>query len=181
MTPPIHVLALGSLAASGLIAPAAGRRKSVAFSTGLLSILQVGLHTFFTLTMPSGAMAHMPMDAAHTMPMPPPGLGALIPTVPMLCGHILAAACAAWILRSAERAVSRICPLAGPRLTGAVRALMRTLLCRTRRGCCCSGAMAWLLCCPPGWHAPDRASWTSVPLTHAVTRRGPPAEVAAHA
>ncbi|MCX5316141.1 hypothetical protein [Streptomyces sp. NBC_00154] len=180
MTPPAGVVALGAVAASGLIAPVAGRRKSVAFSAALLSLLQIGLHTFFTVTMPSAAAAHMPMDAAAhaAMPMPSAGLAALIPTLPMLCGHIVAAACAAWVLRSGDAAVGRICALAGPCLSSAALALIRTLSCRVRPRPCCLGAVARLLCCAPCWRDPDPTGWTSVALAHAVTRRGPPAGVA---
>ncbi|WP_392676607.1 hypothetical protein [Streptomyces sp. LN785] len=180
MTPPAGVIALGAVAASGFIAPVAGRRKSVTFSAGLLSLLQIGLHTFFTVTMPSTAAAvHMPMDAAHAaMPMPSAGPGALIPTLPMLCGHIVAAACAAWVLRSGDAAVGRICALAGPCLNSAAMVLIRTLSCRVRPRRCCPEAVARLLCCAPCWRDPDPAGWTSVALAHEVTRRGPPAGVA---
>ncbi|MER5881167.1 hypothetical protein ABT119_35275 [Streptomyces sp. NPDC001910] len=173
-SPSWWVLAVGTVIASALIAPLSGRRKSLAFGAVLLSVLQVALHTFFTLAMPSAGMSHHSMAGQPHMVMPASGMDPAAPSGPMLGGHALAALCAAWLLRRGDIAVSQLCSLAGNQLAVAVRALLRAVAGRAASLGCRLQALARLLRCPPQRRKVLGPGWASRAGAHVLTRRGPP-------
>ncbi|MFG3172329.1 hypothetical protein [Streptomyces sp. NPDC048200] len=173
-SPSWRVLAVGTVLASALIAPLSGRRKSLGFGAVLLSVLQIALHTFFTLAMPSAGMSHHSMVGQPHVVMPASGMDPAAPSAPMLGAHALAALCAAWLLRRGDLAVSRLCSLAGNQLAGAVRALLHAAGERAASPGCCVQALARLLCCSPQRREAQRPDWTSRAGAHVLTRRGPP-------
>ncbi|WP_151772138.1 hypothetical protein [Streptomyces abyssomicinicus] len=178
-----HALATGTTPSPGVLLPCAGvavalvaplsaRRRSVATGAGALTALQVVLHVSFALLSPSAVVHHAMTGTAHgdLSCLQPPT--ALLPTVPMLCGHLLAAVAMAWLLNSGEAAAERIL---GSYRSGAVRviaAVLSALLSSPCLGVCGLPAPAAASHRP---RRPDRAPphgrWT---LAYEVTRRGPP-------
>lgn len=174
--PSWSAVAIGSATVSLAVAPFARRRMTVRAGSGMLSVLQVGLHLFFTATMPTSAMPHS-MGAAHGGVEGPTWL-ALVPTAPMLCAHLLAAAGVAWLLRGGDVAAEGVVTLA--RLHGAntVSSVRHAFLSRLGARRCFPGAFATLLRrAVPRWAAAPPCRRT--PLVHEVTRRGPPRRTAA--
>jgi hypothetical protein len=132
---------------------------------------------------PSAPHAHA--SAPHAMPTaaapgPPHGPGpvALLPSLPMALGHLLAALAVGWLLRRGERAVWQAVRLSvdGAReaaeaaLVRALRAALgfvRTLLAGP------AGAPAAGLCHPRPTER-DVGGSTALVLQHSVIRRGPP-------
>ncbi|MGW1772031.1 hypothetical protein [Streptomyces sp. NPDC002104] len=181
MTPSAGTLAAGAAAASVLFAPLARQRLSVPVSAGTLSILQIGLHLFFSGT---GAASSLP----HSMPMSMPGTAhmgmtatpawvAFAPTIPMVCGHIAASAGIAWVLHRGDTAAGRILELAHLHAARTIFTLLHALQIRLGTRQCCLPDAATALWCASCWREPAAAG--SVPLLlHEVTRRGPPQGVA---
>jgi hypothetical protein len=109
--------------------------------------------------------------AAHPVPTGGPGL---LPSLPMLLGHVLAAVAAGWLLRRGDSALLRLIDLS-------VRGVAEGALVRSLRGAL-TLVRALLAGLPgvPGVHAP-RADQLTPPrlrhteLQHTVVRRGPPA------
>ncbi|MFG2955504.1 hypothetical protein ACGF5O_17485 [Streptomyces sp. NPDC048291] len=108
--------------------------------------------------------------------------GSLLPSVPMLLGHVLAAVVAGWLLRRGDLALLRLIRLSADSAHGVAEgALIRSLrgaLALTRA--LCAGLMA-----VPEAPARDRRSAWDIPsaprtvaLQHSVIRRGPPAAAA---
>jgi hypothetical protein len=175
-SPSWGALAMGSTAVAVLVTPIARRRMKTPANSAVLAVLQIGLHAFFSATMPTSPMPHS-MNAMHGGMTPPPWLSAL-PTVPMLCGHVVAAAGVAWLLRGGDAAAAQVLELARLYGADAVRLVRRALRSRLLTQRCSHEALATLI-----RHAAPR--WEAAPpgprllLVHEVTRRGPPRWMAA--
>jgi hypothetical protein len=156
-----------------LVAPLAGRRHSFALGAGALAVLQVVLHVSFALLTPP-AMVHRSMTGAshdHLSGVQPPA--ALLPTAPMLCGHLLAAVAMSWLLNSGEAAAERILR---PRWSGAVRVVAAALSALLSRPCLGGCGLPASITASHRLRRTERVPppgrWTT--LAHEVTRRGPP-------
>ncbi|MFG2963692.1 MULTISPECIES: hypothetical protein [unclassified Streptomyces] len=108
--------------------------------------------------------------------------GSLLPSVPMLLGHVLAAVVAGWLLRRGDLALLRLIELSAD----SARGVGEAALVRSLRGAL---ALARALCAglvaAPEAPARDRRSaWAEPPapcavtLQHSVIRRGPPKSAA---
>lgn len=212
---PLWTLAAGFAAVFALIAPLAGRERSLPGIAACLAVGQVALHALFSLgqhgpeaapraghdglvsfagqllcnqrppASPAEARriitdAGLDPAAAHPVAAPPAPvesfLHALVPSVPMLLGHVLAALAVGWLLRRGEAALWRVVRLSAQsaRAVGEatfVRAL-RTALTFVR---------AFLDGKVDGPDAPVRRSRRDderparePELQHFVIRRGPP-------
>ncbi|MEV3852910.1 hypothetical protein AB0J38_01075 [Streptomyces sp. NPDC050095] len=122
--------------------------------------------------LPSGG-AHQDMAGMTGAPMP------MLPSLPMLIGHLLAAVCAGWLLRHGDLALGRIARLSRVSARGVAEgALVRSLraafaLVRALRAGL-PGAPEALACVPrAGFPAPPVLR--AAALQHSVNRRGPPA------
>ncbi|MEV7280863.1 hypothetical protein [Streptomyces sp. NPDC093111] len=167
---------IGSTAVSLAAAPFTRRRTSVLANAGALAAFQVGLHVFFTAAMPTGATAHA-MGPAHEGMVPPTWV-ALLPTVPMLCGHLVAAAGVAWLLHGGDAAMARVVELAGPYGSEAVQRVRHAFAGRlSTRQPCPEALTALSRRTTPRWSAAPRSPRSR--LVHEVTRRGPPRRAAA--
>ncbi|QYX78896.1 hypothetical protein [Streptomyces akebiae] len=113
-------------------------------------------------------VAHDPADAMTTAP---GSSAALLPSLPMLLGHVLAAVAAGWVLRHGDLALLRLARLATQEpLVGSLRgalALARAL----RSGL--PGAPEAVSRAPRTVYAAPTAMRTTS-LQHTVVRRGPP-------
>lgn len=111
---------------------------------------------------------HHPADAMTTAA---GSSAAVLPSLPMLLGHVLAAVAAGWVLRHGDLALLRLVRLpAHESLVGALRgalALARAL----RSGL--TGAPATVSCAPRAVYAAPAALRTTA-LQHTLVRRGPP-------
>ncbi|GGN02963.1 hypothetical protein [Streptomyces fuscichromogenes] len=105
-------------------------------------------------------------------------LGSLLPTVPMLLGHVLAAVVAGWLLRRGDLALLRLIQLSTDSAHGVAEgALVRSL----RGALALAGALCAGLVTVPEAPVPGRSGAWDVPpaprtvaLQHSVIRRGPP-------
>ncbi|MFL3870080.1 MULTISPECIES: hypothetical protein [unclassified Streptomyces] len=165
-------LAAGGAVALAVVHPLAGRRPSVALGTTALTLLQAVLHLLFGALTPSAPAAHALADTAH-------GHGAALhpgalplPTPPMLCGHLLAAAALAWLLHRGELATEQ---LSAPGRSPVLAALRRAVLTLRRRPCLgqCSLPRVPERAFPLPRRR-QRAFGTRILTAHEVTRRGPP-------
>ncbi|WP_370416089.1 hypothetical protein [Streptomyces fradiae] len=170
-SPSWSAISEGSAAVTLVVAPLARRRLTMPMSSGVLAVSQIGLHAFFSATMPVSPMPHSmgAMDQGMT-PLP---WTAVLPTLPMLCGHLVAAAGVAWLLRSGDAAAAQVRELAclyGSDVVAYVRRILNVLV-RQWRWCPAapvSGlprALSWRAAAPLG---------PQLLLSHEVTRRGPP-------
>lgn len=124
---------------------------------------------------PGGHAAHHPADAMSTAGDSPV---ALLPSLPMLLGHVLAAVAAGWLLRRGDLALLRIAQLSAHSVAeGAPVRSLRAAFALTRAlGAGLPGA-------PDARPRVRRAPVRAVPeprataLQHTVIRRGPPAAV----
>lgn len=241
-TVPLWTLVVGFLGSLVLVAPLAGRARSLPGIAALLALGQTLLHTLFGLGQhgmagmpgtasgsmaglgPSGPMAamnhaHAPSDAtlveraahyvcggtgaaisparayrilvdAHLYSGPAPSAAqhpadapatggaaaSLLPSLPMLLGHVLAALAAGWLLRRGNLALLRLIELSAHGV--AEGALVRSLRGALALVCAlCAGLPA-----VPGTGPRFARTADSTPLTppttallHTVIRRGPPA------
>ncbi len=121
-----------------------------------------------------------PADAyAHTGHTAPAG-GELLPGLPMVLGHLLAALAAGWLLRRGDRALSRLVELSEQGATELAEcALVRSLRAALRLVRALLAGLPWAPRTGP--RGPLRAPSDSSPppvaeaLQHTVIRRGPPA------
>ncbi|MFD0416568.1 hypothetical protein [Streptomyces sp. NPDC127108] len=142
-----------------------------------------------------GAHAHAGAEAAAqatgTMPstasMPSMGsmgsssMAALLPSLPMLLAHVLAALAAGWLLRRGDLALARLVRLSAQGAYGvAEAALVRSLraalaLVRVLRAGLLGAPLTGPACAP---HSPPPPRLRAVALEDTVIRRGPPATAA---
>ncbi|MFF9209277.1 MULTISPECIES: hypothetical protein [unclassified Streptomyces] len=126
-----------------------------------------------------GTPAHHPADALSTVAGSP---AALLPSLPMLLGHLLAALAAGWLLRRGDSALLRIMDLAALSAhevaEGALVRALRGALALVR------ALLAGLPTVPRTGPRPPRTALLAPPaphttaLQHTVIRRGPPAAAA---
>ncbi|MFF3765904.1 hypothetical protein ACFYYR_17715 [Streptomyces sp. NPDC001922] len=123
--------------------------------------------------------------AAHAaVPAPPPGVGDLVPSLPMLLGHLLAAVALGLLLRRGEAALFRLVRLSARGVSeglaeGAlVRSLRAALVLVRALHAGLPGSPAALPPVPPA-HGTGKAGPRSLVLEHSVSRRGPPDAVLA--
>ncbi|MFB9461337.1 hypothetical protein [Streptomyces cinereospinus] len=128
---------------------------------------------------PGAHAAHPPADALSTAA---GSAAALLPSLPMLLGHVLAAVAAGWLLRRGDLALLRIAELSAQSVAEGVAegALVRSL----RAAFALARALrAGLPAAPDARPRLRRAPAHAVPelrtaaLQHTVIRRGPPAAV----
>ncbi|MER5477438.1 hypothetical protein ABT026_10685 [Streptomyces sp. NPDC002734] len=103
----------------------------------------------------------------------------VLPSLPMLLGHALAGLAAGWLLRRGDLALLRLMRLAGQDLTGrptVLRPLLAALALVRLLHSGLPGAHERPQV-PPGSVLDDVPAPSTVPLQHAVIRRGPPASV----
>lgn len=123
--------------------------------------------------------AHHPVDA---LPVGPDSPAALLPSLPMLLGHVLAALAAGWLLRHGDLALLRLASLAALSARevadGALVRSLRAALTLVR------ALLAGLPAAPQHGPRLPRTDWpaacrpTAAALQHSVIRRGPPAALA---
>ncbi|MET7377723.1 hypothetical protein ABZT08_02695 [Streptomyces sp. NPDC005526] len=243
-TVPLWSLGAGFLGALVVVAPLAGRTRSLPGIAALLAVGQTVLHTLFGLAqhgtgaaasggaMPGsagatgpmtsmGSMGSMPamsdaalveraarlvcgttaaaisptqayrilVDAriyagpapaamhhpAHALPATDPAVS-LLPSLPMLLGHVLAALAAGWLLRRGDLALLRLIRLSANEVadTASVRSLRAALaLARALRAGLPTAPEAGPRC--RRTPHPGRPAPTTTALQHSVIRRGPPA------
>lgn len=172
MTPSAGTVAAGAAAASLLFAPLAWQRLSVPVSAGTLSILQIGLHLFFSGTGAPNSMPHSMPGTAHMDMAATPAWAAFAPTIPMACSHIAASAAIAWVLHHGDTAAGRILELAHLHAARTVFTVLHALRIRLGTGRRPLPDVAALRCAPCR-REPAAAGSTPL-LLHEVTRRGPP-------
>jgi hypothetical protein len=182
---PVWALAAGWLGIFAVAAQLAGRERSLPGIAGLLLCGQLALHALFSLGQWHTATAHeghrhpAPMDGMPAGHMagagPSPGEAlyhAMGSAVPMLLGHIAAAAAAGWLLRRGDAALWRVVRLSARAAQAHVFPL-RTALALVR------ALLTGLHGAPVPRSAPARVPKEpragSVLLQHCVVRRGPPA------
>lgn len=230
-TVPLWTLGAGFLGALALVAPLAGRERSLPGIVALLALGQTVLHTLFglgqhgTATMSSGAMsmgsmpgmsdatlveraarlvcgtgaaaitpvhayrilsqAHLltgsgtDMSAMHHAADATGSSASLLPSLPMLLGHVLAAVAVGWLLRRGDLAVLRLMELSAHGVAeGALVRSLRAALALVRALC------AGLPAAPEAGPRQRRTAGDEPPaphataLQHSVIRRGPPAAAA---
>ncbi|WP_432090892.1 hypothetical protein [Streptomyces sp. NRRL F-5630] len=201
---PLGSLGLGFLLVLLVVCPLAGRERSLPGIAALLAAGQLGLHALFglgqqgmamdaakdsaaeraaRLVCGAGASSLSPLEAHHilaTAGLDDPaahahsGMG-LLPSLPMLLLHLLAALVAGWLLRHGERSLFGLLRLsaqllaavaAGARLRGLRWALA---LVRLRLA-----VLALLRRPRAGRGDEERLPRDGAVLRHSVTRRGPP-------
>ncbi|GAA4795545.1 hypothetical protein [Streptomyces ziwulingensis] len=119
--------------------------------------------------------AHHPADALSSAAASP---AALLPSLPMLLGHVLAALAAGWLLRRGDQALARLVELSAHSAHSvAEKALVRSLRAALALVCAlCAG----LTGAPAEGVRPPRTALLATPrlrttaLQHTVIRRGPP-------
>ncbi|MFI9828425.1 hypothetical protein ACIHIX_12120 [Streptomyces sp. NPDC051913] len=220
-TVPLWTLGAGFLGVVAVVAPLAGRVRSLPGIAALLTTGQVVLHTLFglgqhTTTAPASAMSSMsdaslveqaarlvcgttvaaisPAQAARILTEARlyPGTHAhmdmsggtasdgssvsLLPSLPMLLGHVLAALAAGWLLRHGDLALLRLAELSAHGVAeGALVRSLRGALALVR------ALRAGLPGAPLTGPALPRTALLAPPtprttaLQHTVIRRGPPA------
>ncbi|MBQ0827807.1 hypothetical protein [Streptomyces tagetis] len=226
---PLWTLGAGFLGAVLVAAPLAGRERSLALITALLTAGQTALHALFglgqhgttaassaaaggamsdaslvqqaarlvcgtTAAAISPAQAHRILTDARLVPAPGTGTGhsaadalgspaaALLPSLPMLLGHALAALAAGWLLRRGDLAMTRLIALSAHSAhsvaEGALVRALRVALSLVR------ALHAGLAGVPRTGPRPARPARCAPPvphtvvLQHSVIRRGPPGAVA---
>jgi hypothetical protein len=124
----------------------------------------------------SGTLAHHPADAMAGATGSAFSPAALLPSLPMLLGHLLAALAAGWLLRRGDRALLRLLELSAHSVAeGALVGSLRGALALARV------LYAGLPTVPePGAHRwrtapPAPPALRTTALQHTVIRRGPPA------
>ncbi|MFF4228713.1 hypothetical protein [Streptomyces sp. NPDC001820] len=219
-TVPRWTLAAGFIGVFTLVAPFAGRTRSLPSIALALTVGQLTLHALFgvaqhrlqlaptaddalirmaaKLMCGAGAASLSPVDARRivtTAGLTPPGHGAhdhmaqtvaaspqLLPTLPMLLGHLLAALATGWLLRRGDLALVRLTRLSADSAHEVAEAAwLRSLraaltLVRTLRG-----GLSQAPTVDP--RAPRASCDAPVPaagetIQHTVIRRGPPADLA---
>ncbi|MGW1745373.1 hypothetical protein ACWCRD_07105 [Streptomyces sp. NPDC002092] len=152
-------LVCGTTAAA--ISPAQARR--------LLADARISPDTAMSMDMSS---MHHPADALSAATSP----ASLLPSLPMLLGHILAAIAAGWLLRRGDLALLRLMELSAHSMAeGAFVRSLRAALALVRALC------AGLPAAPEAGPRPPRTALLAPPkprttaLQHTVIRRGPPA------
>ncbi|MER6350244.1 hypothetical protein ACWC10_30140 [Streptomyces sp. NPDC001595] len=122
---------------------------------------------------PGAHLAHQPADALSTEP---GSWAALLPSLPMLLGHVLAGLAAGWLLRRGDLALLRILALSAETVAeGALVRSLRGALALARALC------AGLAIAPQAGPRFRRTAPLAAPeprtlaLQHTVIRRGPPA------
>ncbi|MCW7941919.1 membrane protein [Streptomyces hygroscopicus] len=123
-------------------------------------------------TVADTAAMHHPADA---LPMTAGSWWPMLPSVPMLLGHVLAAVAAGWVLRRGDMALLRLMRLSAQGVSeGALVRSLRSscaLVCALLAGL--PGAPAAGLRVPrTAFHVPSKPRTTA--LQHTVIRRGPP-------
>ncbi|MFD8814456.1 hypothetical protein ACFV23_23935 [Streptomyces sp. NPDC059627] len=244
-TVPLWTLGAGFLGTLALVAPLAGRARSLPGIVALLAVLQTVLHTLFGLGQHGGSMmsggsmsmssmtsmtsmssvssvsstsmsdaslveraarlvcgagavqispahAYKILADAHLSTAGPAtgtsgaahaadatgASGSLLPSVPMLLGHLLAAVVAGWLLRRGDLALLRLMQLSADSALGVAEgALVRSLRGALALACAlCAGLVA----VPEAPARGRRSAWDipaaprTVVLLHSVVRRGPP-------
>ncbi|EYT79995.1 membrane protein [Streptomyces sp. Tu 6176] len=127
---------------------------------------------------PSGAAAPTGATGPAAAPHGAGSLAALLPSLPMLLGHVLAALAAGWLLRRGDLALVRLIALSAHGV--AEGALVRSLRGALALVCAlCAGLPALPSTGPRFPRAADRVlpPPTATALQHTVIRRGPPAAV----
>ncbi|MFD8613223.1 hypothetical protein [Streptomyces sp. NPDC059631] len=127
---------------------------------------------------PSGAAAPTGATGPAAVPHGAGSLAALLPSLPMLLGHVLAALAAGWLLRRGDLALVRLIALSAHGV--AEGALVRSLRGALALVCAlCAGLPALPGTGPRVPRAADRVlpPPTATALQHTVIRRGPPAAV----
>ncbi|MFF0963972.1 hypothetical protein ACWDQO_11265 [Streptomyces sp. NPDC003703] len=127
---------------------------------------------------PSGAAAPTGATSSAAAPHGAGSLAALLPSLPMLLGHVLAALAAGWLLRRGDLALVRLIALSAHGV--AEGALVRSLRGALALVCAlCAGLPALPGTGPRFPRAADRVlpPPTATALQHTVIRRGPPAAV----
>lgn len=167
-------VAAGSTTVCVVVLPLTRRRLTVFEGAGLLAVLQLGLHVFFSATMPQASHSMASMHGGTE----PSSWTALVPTVPMVCGHLVAAACIARLFRGSDLAAARVIDSARLYVAHAAQiarsALQGPFPARRHP----LNTVAALLRCAlrPGNALP---TGLRTRLAHQVTRRGPPRRAAA--
>ncbi|MFF8946312.1 hypothetical protein ACF1A5_29395 [Streptomyces sp. NPDC014864] len=126
-------------------------------------------------TGPAPAVMHHPAQALPTAPTADPALS-LLPSLPMLLGHVLAALAAGWLLRRGDLALLRLIRLSAHEVadTASVRSLRAALaLARALHAGLPTTPEAGPHCCRTTHPVPPAPTTTA--LRHSVVRRGPPA------
>ncbi|MFJ3231300.1 hypothetical protein [Streptomyces sp. NPDC086787] len=195
-TVPLWTLGAGFLGSLALVAPLAGRERSLPGIAALLALGQTVLHTLFGLSrqgMPAGSMDMSgtgSTGSTHSMAgmtgmtgmsgMQHAGDAAgspasLLPSLPMLLAHVLSAAAVGWLMRRGDRAVLRLVELSAHGVAeGALVRALRGALALVRTLC------AGLPDAPEGGPRQPRTDRAEPPaprttaLQHTVIRRGPP-------
>lgn len=215
---PLWTLGAGFLVAVAIVAPLAGRARSLAGIAATLALGQTALHTVFGLGQhgapatgpalsdaalieraarllcgptaagisparaeriltdarlhPGGADAHAADAVASGAGSP----AALLPSLPMLLGHVLAAVAAGWLLRRGDLALLRLTELSAHGVTeGTLVRSLRAALALVR------ALRAGLPGAPEETPRVARTALLAAPvprtpaLQHTVIRRGPPA------
>ncbi|MGR8009616.1 hypothetical protein [Streptomyces hypolithicus] len=220
---PWWTLAIGCAAVFGLVAPFAGRARSMPVIAAALTVGQLALHTVFGLaqhqpvigsaatdtslrnlaaklvcgtgalplsttearrivteaginpTSVQQAQQHT-ADAAHAAQHT--GIAGLLPSLPMVLGHLLAAVATGWLLRRGDVALARLVLLSAHGV--AEGTLVRSL----RAAFALVRALRAGLPGTPSWEPSHQGTLFDVPtrgsggeaLQHTVIRRGPPAD-----
>ena len=234
-TVPLWTLGAGFVGTALVVAPLAGRARSLPGIAALLACGQTVLHTLFGLgqhTAPTGGMSmpsmqsmadatlveraarlvcgttaaaispaharriladarlspdtamdmgsmHHPADAISTTSASP---ASLLPSLPMLLGHVLAAIAAGWLLRRGDLALLRLVQLSAL----SAHSVAEGALVRSLRGALAlvRALRAGLPGAPDADPRPPRTALLAPPkprttaLQHTVIRRGPPAAAA---
>ncbi|MFB6651560.1 hypothetical protein ACFCZ4_21660 [Streptomyces microflavus] len=169
---PPTALAAGGVVAAGVMFPLTGRRPSVALGTAALAVLQSVLHLLFAALTPSVQSAHSLAGVAHGHAVTPQPYTTLAPTLPMLCGHLLAAAVLAWLLHHGELAAEQLSTPGRTPVIEALRGAVLALCCRPCLGQC-SLPQAPERAFPHTFRRPRPFGGGMAPA-RGVTRRGPP-------
>ncbi|MDT0418355.1 hypothetical protein RM574_22985 [Streptomyces sp. DSM 41982] len=197
-------LGLGFLLVLLAVCPLAGRERSLPGIAALLAAGQLGLHALFglgqqgmamgpapdsaaeraaRLVCGAGASSLSPLEAHHILATAGlddpaahahPGMGVL-PSLPMLLLHLLAALVAGWLLRHGERSLFGLVRLSGQLLAGvAAGARLRALWCALALVRLRLAALALLRQPRATRGDEERLPRDGAALRHSVIRRGPP-------
>jgi hypothetical protein len=121
---------------------------------------------------PDASAAHHPADVLTGAA----AAASLLPSLPMLLGHVLAALAAGWLLRRGDLALLRLIELSAHGVAeGAPVRSLRGALALARA--LCAGLPTAPATGPRFWRTTDSAPFTpaTTALQHTVIRRGPPA------
>ncbi|MGW1202657.1 hypothetical protein [Streptomyces cyaneofuscatus] len=154
------------------MSPLTGRRPSVALGTAALALLQGVLHLLFAALTPAVQSTHSLAGVAHGHVATPQPYTEFAPTLPMFCGHLLAAAVLAWLLHHGELAAEQLSTPGRAPVIGALRGAVLALYCRPCLGQC-SLPQTPERAFPHAFQRPPPFGGGML-LAHEVTRRGPP-------